>query len=239
MKKKRIIAAVLIFASVAACLISGKYYIFREKDEKIISLEIPPFSDEIVVNEGETAYENYFEVVFENGFSYRDIEFVSENEKIATVKYSVTDRNRYVCFKVEGVSSGETEIYFSANGGNTVSERIKVTVLPEKTDYINETSTYVAESEDVSEPVKKETASSQPEESTANTENFSDAETTEKNENASSKNESPAKGDTVYVAPTGKRYHYSKSCAGKNGRAVSVAEAVSEGKTPCKKCAGG
>lgn len=236
MKKKRIIAAVLVLASVAACLISGKYYIFREKDEKIISLEVPPFSDEIVVNEGETAYENYFEVVFENGFSYRDIEFVSENEKIATVKYSVTDRNRYICFKVEGISAGETEIYFSANGGNTVSERIKVTVLPKKTDYINETSVDVTESEETGEPVENETALAKTEETTAFPEKTSSAE---KNEKSPSKNEPVKREDTVYVTPTGKRYHYSKSCAGKNGRAVSVSEAVSGGKTPCKKCAGG
>lgn len=44
-------------------------------------------------------------------------------------------------------------------------------------------------------------------------------------------------GSTVYVTPTGKRYHYSSSCAGKNARAVTIDQAISSGKTPCKKCA--
>lgn len=41
---------------------------------------------------------------------------------------------------------------------------------------------------------------------------------------------------TVYVTPTGKRYHFSHDCAGKNGRAVSIEEAQKR-YTPCKKCA--
>lgn len=42
---------------------------------------------------------------------------------------------------------------------------------------------------------------------------------------------------TVYVTPTGKRYHYSSSCAGKNAQSSSIANAKSRGLTPCQKCA--
>lgn len=40
----------------------------------------------------------------------------------------------------------------------------------------------------------------------------------------------------VYITPTGIRYHYSLSCAGKNGWAVDIEKAKKRGYTPCKKC---
>lgn len=42
---------------------------------------------------------------------------------------------------------------------------------------------------------------------------------------------------TVYVAPTGKRYHFRKTCAGKNARATTLKQAVASGRDACKKCA--
>lgn len=42
---------------------------------------------------------------------------------------------------------------------------------------------------------------------------------------------------TVYITPSGSRYHYSASCAGKNARATSLSSAKASGYTPCKKCA--
>ena len=114
-KKRRITAALAVLIAVILCFAGGKYYFFRDNTQRIISLEIPPFCEEIKVEVGEKAYENFFEVIYQNGFKAKDISFISENENIAAVKYSVTDRNRYVCFSVEGRSAGETYIYFSAN----------------------------------------------------------------------------------------------------------------------------
>lgn len=42
---------------------------------------------------------------------------------------------------------------------------------------------------------------------------------------------------TVYVTPTGKRYHLSPTCGGKNSTAATLSKAQSMGLTPCKKCA--
>lgn len=42
---------------------------------------------------------------------------------------------------------------------------------------------------------------------------------------------------TVYITPTGKRYHYSSSCAGKNATPTTLSDAESRGLTPCQKCA--
>lgn len=41
--------------------------------------------------------------------------------------------------------------------------------------------------------------------------------------------------ETVYITPSGKRWHRSASCAGKNARAVTMDQVGS--RTPCKKCA--
>ena len=45
------------------------------------------------------------------------------------------------------------------------------------------------------------------------------------------------RGSTVYVTPSGKKYHYSASCAGKNARATTLSAAQASGKGPCSKCA--
>ena len=45
------------------------------------------------------------------------------------------------------------------------------------------------------------------------------------------------RGSTVYVTPSGKKYHYSASCAGKNARATTLSVAQASGKGPCSKYA--
>lgn len=45
-----------------------------------------------------------------------------------------------------------------------------------------------------------------------------------------------AHGRTVYITPSGKRYHYSESCAGKNAIEKKLDEIPSK-YTPCQKCA--
>ena len=52
----------------------------------------------------------------------------------------------------------------------------------------------------------------------------------------SSENEYQSK--TVYITPTGKRYHLSSTCGGKNSTPASLADAIQiYNLTPCKKCA--
>lgn len=48
---------------------------------------------------------------------------------------------------------------------------------------------------------------------------------------------STSNSKTVYITPTGKRYHYLSTCGGKNSRATTLSNAISLGLTPCKKCA--
>lgn len=41
---------------------------------------------------------------------------------------------------------------------------------------------------------------------------------------------------TVYITPTGKKYHYSSSCNGGKYRPVTYQEAIKKGLKPCNKC---
>ncbi len=41
---------------------------------------------------------------------------------------------------------------------------------------------------------------------------------------------------TVYITPSGKRWHLSESCAGKNAMATTLEKAEEKSLTPCKKC---
>ncbi len=41
----------------------------------------------------------------------------------------------------------------------------------------------------------------------------------------------------VYITPSGKRYHLSQKCAGKNAIATNLEKAKDEEKTPCQRCA--
>ena len=50
-------------------------------------------------------------------------------------------------------------------------------------------------------------------------------------------NENKNKSATVYISPTGKRWHRLAPCAGKNATETTIAKAESLNLTPCKKCA--
>lgn len=43
--------------------------------------------------------------------------------------------------------------------------------------------------------------------------------------------------ETVYITPTGKRYHLDPDCGGKNSYEATMDIALRRGLTPCKKCA--
>ena len=71
--------------------------------------------------------------------------------------------------------------------------------------------------------------------------NVADTQTTEKTvseevrDTAQSQQNDDTDGRTVYITPSGKRYHLSSTCGGKNSYSVSINDVGS--RTPCKKCA--
>lgn len=53
---------------------------------------------------------------------------------------------------------------------------------------------------------------------------------------AASQQPQQTNSQTVYITPTGKRYHYSSSCNGGKYIASTLDQALASGLTPCKKC---
>ena len=51
--------------------------------------------------------------------------------------------------------------------------------------------------------------------------------------------EEEKKSRTVYITPTGERYHFRSTCGGKNSFPIELDDAIDQGYTPCKKCARG
>ena len=49
--------------------------------------------------------------------------------------------------------------------------------------------------------------------------------------------ENETQSKSVYITPTGKRYHFDPDCGGKNSYAATMDIALGKGLTPCKKCA--
>lgn len=48
--------------------------------------------------------------------------------------------------------------------------------------------------------------------------------------------ESETNSKTVYITPSGKRWHLNENCAGKNAMATTLEKAEEKSLTPCKKC---
>lgn len=83
------------------------------------------------------------------------------------------------------------------------------------------------QTEDTTEETGVSTTEKQTEESKTTTEKTTKEITESKDESR-----------TVYITPTGKRYHFSSSCGGKNSYDVTLNEAEKLGLTPCQKCVG-
>ena len=66
-------------------------------------------------------------------------------------------------------------------------------------------------------------------------------QTTKATAKTTSESETTVRTDSfsVYITPTGKKYHLSPGCAGDNKIESNLEEATAKGLTACKKCAGG
>lgn len=154
----------------------------------------------------ESKKNSYFKVYPNKEVNIDDIEFISENPEIATFTYDKTALTSYIYFDVTAVGVGETYIYVQTKDKSVVSDKIKVIVTEEETTTATETTT----EETTTKIIQEATTEEQPTEQKS--------------------------GITVYITPTGEKYHYSKSCAGKNAKERDL-EDVRGSYEPCKKCA--
>ena len=66
---------------------------------------------------------------------------------------------------------------------------------------------------------------------------YTEPYTPPKTNSSSSGSSSGSSSSSGVVTPSGKKYHYSASCAGKNARATTLSAAQDSSKCPCSKCA--
>ncbi len=86
--------------------------------------------DEIEVTEGKTTSSSWVKVELKdkNSFTPDDVEFISENEDIAVIRFEKDALTTYLYYVVDGISPGETTVYVKSKDGAIQSEHIKVTV---------------------------------------------------------------------------------------------------------------
>lgn len=112
-------------------------------------------------------------------------------------------------------------------------ETILITTSPTTTNSTRDHQETTTEKQ-TTEPttIKQTTAKQEP---TTKKQEPATKQTTQKAQNSDSNDSGYSR--TVYVTPSGERYHFISSCGGKNSRATTLSEAKSSGRTPCKKCA--
>lgn len=249
-----------------------------QEDEPIRALVFEPSYDlveELAV--GQIVAEHYFTIVTYRETFFWDVEFVSTDESVATVRFEKMAGDIYIYYAIEAIAEGEAYVYFTADDGKVESERIRVIVTqepedtepeetkpeetePEETEsegealdddrvvYVTKTGTKYHYSKSCAGKNAIEVTLSEAQLTKTPCKTCAREESAETTEVAEGDSETTAPEGTdssaettesriVYVTPSGKRYHYSKSCAGNNAKETTMDEAIAAGKTPCGTCA--
>lgn len=125
----------------------------------------------------------------------------------------------------EESSVPDPAVVWSSTGGYTSTTAAASTTTTETT-MTTETTTK-APAATQSPAVQRTTTTKRPTTTRAKTETTTKATTTVREQES----------QTVYVTPTGKRYHLLSTCGGKNSAPIRLEDALSRGYTPCQKCA--
>lgn len=231
-KKKRIIivvaivAIILLIYIIAAATGTLKYAessgINPSDSATIESIEWYDDSNVWLYKVGDTE-ENWVNVD-PHDFNKDDVVFVSKNPEIATITAG-TETTGALWYKVEGVSPGETEIYAQSADGLIKTDPLKVEVGGQSSSELENSS---------SEPLEQSSSES------ASSANEADVESqiVDSQEPVEEASSDPDDNITVYVTPSGQKYHDDPDCAGKNARAISLSDAKRRGYGPCGTCVG-
>ena len=158
-----------------------------------------------------------FNVKSQSDWTQNDLKVISTNSDVATAELTAFAYNT-ISVKISGVSAGTTEIYLQTSDDIVKSNTIKVICTNEITTASTTAEEKTTAEETTRETTKKETTK---------------PSTTEKKTEKETKKD---KSRTVYTTPYGKKYHYSKDCAGENAIKHTLNE-VKGAYGPCKKCA--
>lgn len=178
--------------------------------------ETPAAINTLFLQVGQTSNKFGFSLSGLNAVSKDNIALVSENSLVSTVWYDTLTSAEQVFFTVTGVSEGKTCVYLSSKDGMVLSGKIEVVVEPTYKDEATD-SGETTTADDSSPVFIKETS---PSTQTTTTITETSGEIPE----------------TVYITPTGRKYHFRATCAGENATAIALSEAKSSYE-PCKRCA--
>ena len=151
---------------------------------------------------------------------------VSSDSAVASAEV-VSAGNGTISCLVTPVSAGTVTITCSAETAS--SPAIDMTVTDPATEEAERLAAEQAAKEEAERQAAEEAAQAEAERQAA--EQQAAAEQAAAEQQAASR--------TVYITPTGSRYHDSAKCAGKNAIETTLEQAKSQGYTPCKNCAGG
>lgn len=156
---------------------------------------------------GEKSEEIYLSVTAKGILDEATVIAYSDNPAVAAVVEKAFFDSFTLKFRIEAIGTGTAHIWFETADKSVKTPEIKIKVTERKTATTNAPETEFSTTESTTESVVIQT-----------------------------ENETSPTDKTVYVTPTGKKYHYSKSCAGKNATPKSLEDAKRH-YDPCKKCA--
>lgn len=190
--------------------------------------------EDITIYKGEMLQAEIHQQKSDDTIKINDFKFIVDKPDIATVTgMNVKTENGKTILEIliKGLKIGETEFYVETSDGSAKSSSIKIYVV----DNIKETTTELT-TETTTETTTTPTTittTKKPSNNKSTKENNTSKKTTTTKKTATKPNKT---GKTVYITPTGRKYHYSKDCAGKNAMKRDLSE-VSNVYDPCKKCA--
>lgn len=170
-----------------------------------------------------------------------EMKFNSSNAQIASFSKDILKSTSSTLYgKLQPVAEGQCEIFVESN--NVKSDIIKVTVI-DKERIENERKAQEEQAQkEAQERAEREAREKQAqkeaeEKAQKEAQEKAQKQSQSQKSSASSSQSSTNNSRTVYITPTGKRYHLSPTCGGKNSSATTLSHALSIGLTPCKKCA--
>lgn len=209
---------------------------FSEIDETDIEIDIKETKD-ILVD------------IFPSNADVTGMRFNSSNSQIASFSKDILKSSGSTLYgKLQPVAEGQCEIFVESN--SVKSDIIKVTVI-DKERIENERKAQEEQAQKEAQEKAEREAQEQAEREAREKQAQKEAEEKARQEaqkkaqkqsqsqksDTSSTQSSTNNSRTVYITPTGKRYHLSPTCGGKNSSATTLSHALSIGLTPCKKCA--
>lgn len=231
------------------------------KESKVLpeSLEFLYKTAEIDINETKDFILN----VMPKEAQFEDVEIVSSDENIIKVEKNVGQIEKgKVSFKVIPIAEGEATV-LAKFGDIKTPDNILVNVVDnnrieeekkqqEEKERLEEQKKTTVQTTNVTKENKQTTSGSVTQSNTKTTSSSENNKKTTSNnsgkQNSTTSNSNSYtssstvtsttnyNGQTVYVTPKGKCYHYLSTCGGKNSKATDLDSAKASGYAPCQKC---